>query len=232
MDVRRSSLYVEIIGYVKEVANSSLPTNHSANPPNPHNHQPSTSFAYVPNYSNYRAEAGDVALIAELKEVTFMRDGRAELEARIVARYTVVDSFVEESTGGLSYCRVEPLGDEEVPPERMPELRAAAEAAHALAHSMFLERREIKAVVVDRYGELPSARSPEALSLWIAAVLPAETRHEKHALLVARDTLQRLLHCTAKLRALRAGVMGGSGRAGAAAAAAGGQDGEGMESDE
>jgi hypothetical protein len=164
-----------------------------------------------------------VALIAELKEVSFMRDGRAELEARIVGRYTIVDAFVEEGTGGLSYCRVEPLADEEVAPERMPELRAASEEARALASALFMERREIKAVVVDRYGTLPSARSPEALSLWIAAVLPTENRHEKHGLLVSRDTLHRIQACTARLLALRAGLMGG-GRGGQG-------DGEGMESD-
>lgn len=126
----------------------------------------------MPNYTNYRAEAGDVALIAELKEVSFMRDGRSELEARIVGRYTIVSTFVEDGTGGLSYCRVEALSDEEPAPERMPAVRAASEAARSLAFALFMERREIKQVVVDRYGEMPSARSPEALSLWIAAVIP------------------------------------------------------------
>lgn len=179
----------------------------------------------MPNYTTYRAEPGDVALIAELKEVSFMRDGRAELEARIAGRYTIVDAFVEEGTGGLSYCRVEPFGDDEVPPERMPELRAASEEARALASALFMERREIKAVVVDRYGELPGARSPEALSLWIAAVLPSENRHEKHAMLVSRDTLQRLRTCTARLQALAQGLRGGRGGSGAG----GGQEEEGSE---
>jgi hypothetical protein len=49
-------------------------------------------FAYVPNYSNYLASSGDVALVAELKEVQFTRDGRSQLEAKIVGRYTVVVS--------------------------------------------------------------------------------------------------------------------------------------------
>ena len=92
----------------------------------------------------------------------------------------------------------------------MPEIRAAAEAARALAYSIFMERREIKAVVVDRYGELPSARNPEALSLWVAAVLPTENRQEKHGLLVSRDTLARLAFCLGKLQALQAGLGSGA----------------------
>lgn len=31
----------------------------------------SRSFAYVPNFTNYVAELGDIALVAELKEVEF-----------------------------------------------------------------------------------------------------------------------------------------------------------------
>ena len=166
----------------------------------------SRRFAYVPNYSNYQAQAGDVALVAELKEVNIMRDGRSELEARIVGRYTIMDSYVEEGTGGLSYCRLEELRD--VPPataEATQALQEASETAWEVAHTLFMARRDIKAVVVDRYGEMPGARSPEALSLWIAAVLPVESRQDKHALLVGTDTTQRLNTCLGKLQSLRTG---------------------------
>jgi Lon protease-like protein len=170
----------------------------------------SRRFAYVPNYSNYRGEKGDVALIAELKEVRFMRDGRSELEARIVGRYTIVESpYVEEGTGGLSYCRLTELQD--APPasaEAAEALRQASAKAREVAHTLFYERRDIKAVVVDRYGDMPGPHTPEALSLWIAAVLPTENRQEKHALLVCTDTLYRLNTCLAKLQALRGAGMG------------------------
>ena len=170
----------------------------------------SRRFAYVPNYSNYRGAKGDVALIAEVKEVRFMRDGRSELEARIVGRYTIVESpYVEEGTGGLSYCRLAELRD--VAPasaEAGEVLMKASAKAREIAHTLFYERRDIKAVVVDRYGDMPGPHTPEALSLWIAAVLPTESRQEKHALLVCTDTLYRLNTCLAKLQALRGAAMG------------------------
>lgn len=47
-----------------------VPVTHPFDPyPSTPSPVPRNSFAYVPNYTNYRAEAGDVALIAELKEV-------------------------------------------------------------------------------------------------------------------------------------------------------------------
>ncbi len=123
-----------------------------------------------------------------------------------MGRYTIMDSYVEEGTGGLSYCRLEELRD--VPPataEATQALQEASETAWEVAHTLFMARRDIKAVVVDRYGEMPGARSPEALSLWIAAVLPVESRQDKHALLVGTDTTQRLNTCLGKLQSLRTG---------------------------
>ncbi|TFJ88153.1 hypothetical protein NSK_000507 [Nannochloropsis salina CCMP1776] len=172
----------------------------------------SRRFAYVPNYSNYRAKAGDIALIAELKEVRFMRDGRSELEARIAGRFTIAeDPYVEDGTGGLSYCRLKELRDESPKSaEASQALRQASEKAREMAHAIFLERRDIKAVVVDRYGEMPGPQTPEALSLWIAAVLPTENRQIKHDLLVSTDTSHRLEVCMSKLQALRGAGMGKS----------------------
>ena len=83
-------------------------------------------------------------------------------------------------------------------------MRAAAETARALAKQVFMERREVKATVVARYGPLPSAQAAEALSLWVAAVLPSKCRREKHDLLAGRDTLERLRFCIGKLQALEA----------------------------
>jgi Zinc finger, C3HC4 type (RING finger) len=51
------------------------------------------SFAYVPNFANYRADVGDVALIAQLVECEFLADGRALLQAKITTRHKITDHF-------------------------------------------------------------------------------------------------------------------------------------------
>jgi hypothetical protein len=51
------------------------------------------SFAYVPNFSNYNARIGDIALIAELEEVEFLPDGRCLLEAKLTGRHIITDHF-------------------------------------------------------------------------------------------------------------------------------------------
>jgi hypothetical protein len=53
-------------------------------------------FAYVPNFANYRANIGDVALLAQLEEVEFLPDGRCMLEAKLSGRFTIVDHYGEQ----------------------------------------------------------------------------------------------------------------------------------------
>ena len=50
-------------------------------------------FAYVPNFSNYNANVGDMALIATLTECEFMADGRCMLDAKLTERAIIVDHF-------------------------------------------------------------------------------------------------------------------------------------------
>ena len=53
------------------------------------------SFAYVPNYSAYQADVGDIALVAKLKEVEFLSDGRCLLEAVLTGRFKIVEHYGE-----------------------------------------------------------------------------------------------------------------------------------------
>ncbi|CAM9847594.1 unnamed protein product, partial [Phaeothamnion confervicola] len=73
----------------------------------------SRRFAYVPNYTNYIANIGDIALIAEVQECEFLSDGRVLLEAKLIGRHRVADHFVEDGTQNLHYCRLEELMDAE-----------------------------------------------------------------------------------------------------------------------
>lgn len=70
------------------------------------------SFAYVPNFTNYHARVGDVALVVELKEVEFLADGRCLLEGLLVSRQRIAEHYVEQGTQGLHYCRLESLRDD------------------------------------------------------------------------------------------------------------------------
>ena len=51
------------------------------------------SFAYVANFNQYRANVGDVALIAVLEEVEFMADGRCMLQAKLSNRMIIADHY-------------------------------------------------------------------------------------------------------------------------------------------
>jgi hypothetical protein len=53
------------------------------------------SFAYVPNFKDYNAKVGDVALIAELAECEFLVDGRALVQANLTTRHRIVDHYGE-----------------------------------------------------------------------------------------------------------------------------------------
>jgi hypothetical protein len=51
------------------------------------------SFAYVPNFNQYRANVGDVALVAVLEEVEFMADGRCMLQAKLSSRMVITEHY-------------------------------------------------------------------------------------------------------------------------------------------
>ena len=74
-------------------------------------------FAYVPKLNNNVSVPGDLAVVAELKEVEFSEDGRCEIEASLTSRNRIIECFVEEGTGGLHFCKIEELTDEPVKEE-------------------------------------------------------------------------------------------------------------------
>ena len=69
-------------------------------------------FVYAPNFTNYRADVGDVVLIANLKSCEFLHDGRALLSAEIGKRHEVIEHWVEDGTQNLHYCRLSKYEDE------------------------------------------------------------------------------------------------------------------------
>jgi len=72
-------------------------------------------FAYVCSFEAFAAKVGDVALVAEVRECEFLADGRALLSAGLLAgRHEVIETYVEEGTQGLHYCRLQPLKDHDM----------------------------------------------------------------------------------------------------------------------
>ncbi|CAM9795495.1 unnamed protein product [Ectocarpus sp. 13 AM-2016] len=163
----------------------------------------SRRFAYVPNYSNYVATIGDVALIAQLVECEFLSDGRVLLKAKLISRQTVIDHFVEEGTQGLHFCRVEARGDEPPSNEQNGNASARVEELHARTRRLILDAiGPFMSEMIERYGEIPA--SAESFSQWAAAVLPMPVR-EKHAMLSGRSTADRLVACERHLASLTTG---------------------------
>eukprot|EP00960_Hanusia_phi_P048146 758784-Hanusia_phi.AAC.9 len=93
--------------------------------------QASRKFAYLPCMHSYQvdlrrtprsriliyigqATVGDVGVIAELSEVEFLPDGRAHVQAKCRDRFRIVDTWIEDGTQGLHWCKVEIIHDEPV----------------------------------------------------------------------------------------------------------------------
>ena len=150
------------------------------------------AFAYV-RTSNLTA--GDIALIAEVKEAEFLSDGRCIVEANLCKRSRVVEHYVEDGTQGLHYCRLEPLPDDVVAPDQLGELIVLKGRAMALVEELVAEDY-VRRVVDEQYGAMPS--ETEAFSFWLACVSPLSER-DKAGVLHSRSTSERIQVCVDRL---------------------------------
>lgn len=143
-------------------------------------------FAYVGRMNSNQVSVGDVALTALIEEAEFLPDGRCLLEANLIKRETIVETFVEDGTQGLHFCRTEALSDI---PLREDELEHAAEMK-AFAESL-IDTMEgtMKKGLEHRFGPMPR-NDYETLSLWFLGVAPIDPSR-KLALLKTRDTMER-----------------------------------------
>ena len=150
------------------------------------------AFAYV-RTSNLAA--GDIALIAEVKEAEFLSDGRCIVEANLCKRSRVVEHYVEDGTQGLHYCRLEPLPDDVVAPDQLGELIVLKGRAMAMVEELVAEDY-VRRVVDEQYGAMPS--ETEAFSFWLACVSPLSER-DKAGVLHSRSTSERIQVCVDRL---------------------------------
>ena len=73
----------------------------------------SRKFAYLPCFQSYTASVGDIGVVADLTECEFLPDGRALLQAKCRERFHVLETWVEDGTQGLHWCKVAKLPDDE-----------------------------------------------------------------------------------------------------------------------
>eukprot|EP01038_Epipyxis_sp_PR26KG_P008665 gene8665-11708_t len=148
----------------------------------------SRSFAYVPNFTNYHANLGDIILIAVIKEVEFMADGRCVLEAILSKRHKIVEHYIEEGTYGLHYCRVEEFHDEEIPTPSLIYGNELHAEAVVLANTI-MEGSSNRLAIERRCGAMPN--DIQSFSLWLIGITPLSDA-EKYALFQSKLTIQRL----------------------------------------
>lgn len=146
------------------------------------------SFAYVPNFENYCASVGDVALIASISECTFMHDGRCLLEAKITSRVVITEHFVEDGTQGLHFCSFKKLEDIPITidSEEFTILGTYVNQFHELMGR--LDDR-VKASLEDRFGPIPTS-DPVQISFYLLAISNLRG-HSKLELLKEQNTLTR-----------------------------------------
>lgn len=153
----------------------------------------SRRFAYVPNFSS--TVVGEVALVAELKEVEFLDDGRVLLDAKLTSRSTVVDSYIEESTQGLHYGSLKQLKDEPVAEELQSELELLLRQGRALVSE--LRGFSFWRMLEQAHGEEP--RCTELFSLWLVSITKTMKTSDKMTLLRSTNTVERLSIVVEKL---------------------------------
>lgn len=142
---------------------------------------------------------GELAVIAQLKEVEFMQDGRCMIEASLVSRHRISSHFIEESTQGLHFCTVENLCDDPVSELVRTEIEEKRQRARGLVASF----RDImgSSQMEQAHGAEPSASDIEGFSLWLISITKISAQG-KLAMLGSTNTLDRLNKGIAELEPL------------------------------
>mmetsp|Transcript_31639 Transcript_31639/g.84605 ORF Transcript_31639/g.84605 Transcript_31639/m.84605 type:complete len:318 (-) Transcript_31639:260-1213(-) len=151
----------------------------------------SRKFCYLPNFANYEASVGDVGVVAEITDVEFMANGRANLQAKCKDRIKIVEQWEEDGTQGLRWCKVQLVVDE--PPSDPSALQTCTRTCKD-AYESFIDYHgeTLRAQIEATYGKQPE--DPEKFSFWISSILPIPYE-DKQALLETSNTEERLSFC-------------------------------------
>eukprot|EP00954_Amorphochlora_amoebiformis_P028486 1391741-Amorphochlora_amoeboformis.AAC.1 len=162
-------------------------------------------FLYLPNFSDYKATAGDVGLLAYVDECEFLSDGRALLKATLVKRVVITNSWVEEGTQGLHYCQYQAYEetDKTVKEADVKEIHAKVnvilQSAPGLREQIVnhigkqVLRKRLARGVLTVFSQPPISNATQ-FSFWISALVTMITRAGKSGmpLLKTTKTAERL----------------------------------------
>lgn len=131
-----------------------------------------------------------VGTIAEVIECEFLADGRCLVLIEGRSRFRIQEHWVEESTEGLNYARIELFDDSE--PEANDSIHETAQQVESRL-TEYLGNLPVSkySELIDFLGEIPSGQ-PKMLSMWVSSFLPASPSF-KLELLSKTSTSQRLM---------------------------------------
>ena len=142
-------------------------------------------FCYLPNFRNYSASTNDIGLVAELEESEEMHDGRWSIQAKLVRRVRVTETWVEPGTGNLHYCSCNYHDDEPLDEHKAGQVD---EAAVRLADT-FKALLQLQPRLAHFETGMPPATRPQQLSFFFASILEHQ---ELDFHLESKDVLARL----------------------------------------
>jgi len=160
------------------------------------------SFAYC--FGGGPAQPGNVALLAKVKSCEIHSDGSYVLEFELSERLRVVDCYEESGTQGLHYSNMHTLTDEELTGSA---LNYTASLALDLVKTVGKTLELCQELITRKHGKMPafvpgSARSMEALSIWVCGFAPLGEA-EKAKLLCGTDTTERFRRTLEAFQALK-----------------------------
>ena len=116
-------------------------------------------FVYAPNFTNYRANVGDVVMVATLKNCEFLHDGRALLTAEIGQRYEIIEHWVEDGTQNLHYCRLSKYEDAVLSPPEIAIADPIVTMLNVISNSYFTP--QILRTIEEQFGSKPASNDYE-----------------------------------------------------------------------
>lgn len=143
------------------------------------------TFCYLPNFRDYSASTNDIGLVAELEEAEEMHDGRWSIQAKLVRRVRVTETWVEPGTGNLHYCSCSYHDDEPLDEHTTGQVD---EAAVRLVDT-FKGLLQLQPRLAHFETGMPPATRPQQLSFFFASILEHQ---ELDFHLESRDVLARL----------------------------------------
>ena len=145
----------------------------------------SRKFIFLPNFTSYTANENDVGLLCELAECQILADGRAMLTAKCIGRIKILETWVENGTQGLSYCKCEDYND--LPLEDSDQERAVHEMRLKVSQQLVQHHSDAMKDFAVHHGTEPA--DDVDFSFWTSNFLSQELQKENY---LTQSTYERM----------------------------------------